>query len=99
MYFAIAMGLVGFAGFMAKTEGSDGHEIEAPSDLSEGEIRPLKANETEEIIVAKYKGKIHAVGNRCTYKGSRLTEGFMVDDKIVSPDYNCAYSVVTGMSE
>jgi len=95
----IAMALVGFAGFVAKSEGSDERELEAPSDLNEGETRAMKVNQDEEILVAKYKGKIYAVGNRCTYKGSPLSQGPMFDDKIVCPDHACSYSVISGTSE
>jgi nitrite reductase/ring-hydroxylating ferredoxin subunit len=73
--------------------------MEVPSDLSEGETRAMKVNEDDEILVAKYKGEIRAVGNRCTYKGSRLSQGPMFDDKIVCCDHACAYSIVTGRAE
>ena len=80
-------------------EGSDKEiEISFAEELGEGEMRELKVGEGEEdkILITRYQGKIHAVGNYCTHFGAPLNTGILFDDKVLCPWHGAGFNVVTG---
>jgi nitrite reductase/ring-hydroxylating ferredoxin subunit len=64
-------------------------------------MRALKIGPKDEdkILIAKYQGKIHALGNACPHFGAPMHTGLLVDDKLLCPWHTAAFSVVTGALE
>ena len=76
-------------------------EIDFASELQEGMKRPLKVGEKEgdKVLIARYNGKIYAVGALCSHFGVPLEYGEMFDDKLLCPAHGAAFSVVSGEPE
>ena len=53
----------------------------------------------DKVLISRYQGKIHAVGNYCTHFGAPLHTGQLFDDKVYCPWHAAAFSVVTGALE
>lgn len=64
-------------------------------------MRSLKfgKEDSQKILISKYKGKIYATGNFCSHKGVPLEGGMLFDDKILCPAHGAAFSVTTGAPE
>lgn len=63
--------------------------------------RVLKVGEadSDKVLIARYNGKIYAVGNFCSHFGVPLEYGEMFDDKLLCPAHGAAFSVVSGEPE
>jgi nitrite reductase/ring-hydroxylating ferredoxin subunit len=93
-----------FTSSSAQAEGvAETHEIEIEfaSDLKEGEMKELKVGPKDEdkVLISRYGGKLHAVGNYCSHFGAPLSTGLMFDDKVLCPWHAAAFNVVTGAVE
>jgi nitrite reductase/ring-hydroxylating ferredoxin subunit len=66
--------------------------------LKDGEARDLKVgpNDADTILVAKFNGKMYAVGNTCPHLGAPLSSGLFFGDKIICPWHGAAFNVVSG---
>ena len=51
------------------------------------------------MLIARYNGKIYAIGNFCSHFGVPLENGELFDDKILCPAHTAGFSVVTGEPE
>jgi nitrite reductase/ring-hydroxylating ferredoxin subunit len=73
-------------------------EISFASTLKDGEMKelPVGNGPQDKVLIAKYKGELHAVGNYCTHFGAPLSTGILFDDKVACPWHGAAFSVVTG---
>lgn len=69
--------------------------------MQEGEKRALKVGDKDEdkVLIAKYQGKLYAVGNFCSHFGVPLEGGAMFEDKVLCPAHSAGFSVVTGEPE
>lgn len=65
------------------------------SDLKDGEMREVSAGETK-ILLARVRGKYHAVGAHCTHYGAPLAEGFLDGERIVCPWHHACFDITTG---
>lgn len=76
-------------------------EIDFASDLKEGEMRPLKVNETDDgkVLIVKYNGEIYCVGNFCTHFGAQMHTGVLFEDKVMCPLHGAAFNITTGALE
>ena len=76
-------------------------EIDFANELEEGMKRVLKVGETDsdKVLIAKYNGKVYAVGNFCSHFGVPLEYGEMFDDKLLCPAHGAAFSVISGEPE
>lgn len=76
-------------------------EIDFASELQEGEKRVLKVGDkdSDRVLIAKYQGKIYAVGNFCSHFGVELGWGVIYDDKVLCPAHAAGFSIVTGQPE
>lgn len=85
----------------AAEESTQEIEIDFAADLKDGQMRELKVGpgEQDKVLVTRYQGKLHAVGNYCSHFGAPLSTGQLFDDKIVCPWHAAAFSVVTGALE
>lgn len=61
----------------------------------------LKVGEKDgdKILIAKYQGKIYAVGNFCSHFGVPLDGGVLYDDKVLCPAHAAGFSIITGAPE
>ena len=52
-------------------------EIDFSEQLKDGEMKPLKVGpkDNDKVLIARYQGKIYAVGNYCTHSGAPLHMG------------------------
>jgi nitrite reductase/ring-hydroxylating ferredoxin subunit len=52
-------------------------EIDFAESLKDGEMKDLKVGPGKEdkVLIARYEGKLHAVGNYCTHFGAPLNTG------------------------
>lgn len=53
----------------------------------------------DKVLISRYQGKLHAVGNYCSHFGAPMSTGLMFDDKVMCPWHAAAFSVVTGAVE
>ena len=76
-------------------------ELTGLDELTDGTVREVKTGygQADSILLARYKGKIHAFSAFCSFSGAPLTDGILFDDKILSPKYGCAYSIQDGSVE
>lgn len=76
-------------------------EISFADELGEGEMRDLKVGpkDDDKVLIVKYQGKIHSVGNYCTHFGAPMSTGVLVDDKVMCPWHTAGFSIVTGAHE
>lgn len=67
----------------------------------EGEKRVLKVGDKDEdkVLIARYQGKIYAVGNFCSHFGVELGYGVIYDDKVLCPAHAAGFSIITGEPE
>lgn len=50
----------------------------------------------DKVLISKYQGKIHAIGNYCTHFGAPLGTGVLFDDKVMCPWHGATFNIVTG---
>ena len=76
-------------------------EIENAEALKDGEMMALKVGEkdSDKILVARYKGKLFALGNFWTHFGVPLAQSVLFDDKVICPAHNAAFSIIDGYPE
>jgi len=102
--------LVGAAGvafigqqWMTTHADSNTKEVEIPNaeQINEGEMKELRVGDgdNDKVLVARYQGKLHSVGNYCTHFGAPLTSGVLFDDKVLCPYHSAGFSIVTGATE
>lgn len=68
------------------------------SDLKDGEMKEVSAGETK-ILLARVRGKYHAVGAHCTHYGAPLAEGVLSGERIVCPWHHACFDITTGNLE
>ena len=64
-------------------------------------MKELKVGPKDEdkVLVSRYNGKLHCIGNSCPHFGAPLGTGVMFDDKVLCPWHGASFSVVTGALE
>jgi len=55
--------------------------------------------EEDKVLIARYKGTLRCTGNYCSHFNLPLSKSIMVDDKVVCPFHNAAFSILTGEPE
>lgn len=96
-----------FKGFSSTVEAEETksafkeHEIPFLDELQEGEMRELKVGPKDEdkVLISKYQGKIHSVGNFCPHFGAPLSWGVLFEDKVLCPWHGAGFNIVTGAVE
>jgi NADPH-dependent 2,4-dienoyl-CoA reductase/sulfur reductase-like enzyme/nitrite reductase/ring-hydroxylating ferredoxin subunit len=64
-------------------------------ELKDGEMKQVSVNGTD-ILLARVKGKYHALGANCTHYGAPLVEGVLSDERIVCPWHHACFNATTG---
>ena len=91
--------------FQSKSAYADSNtaeiEIDFANELKDGDMKELKVGpkDDDKVLISRVQGKIHAVGNYCSYFGAPMSNGFLFDDKVLCPWHAAAFSVVTGAIE
>ena len=64
-------------------------------------MRALKVGpgDDDKVLVARYQGKIHSVGNSCPHFGAPMHTGVLFDDKVMCPWHSASFSIVSGALE
>jgi NADPH-dependent 2,4-dienoyl-CoA reductase/sulfur reductase-like enzyme/nitrite reductase/ring-hydroxylating ferredoxin subunit len=70
-------------------------KVATAGELSDGEMKQVSADGTD-ILLARVKGKYHAVGALCTHYGAPLAEGVLSNDRIVCPWHHACFNAATG---
>ena len=64
-------------------------------ELKDGEMKQVSVNGTE-ILLARIRGKYHAVGAHCTHYGAPLVEGVLSNERIVCPWHHACFNAAKG---
>jgi NADPH-dependent 2,4-dienoyl-CoA reductase/sulfur reductase-like enzyme/nitrite reductase/ring-hydroxylating ferredoxin subunit len=64
-------------------------------ELQDGEMKQVSVDGTE-ILLARVRGKYHAVGAHCTHYGAPLVEGALCNERIVCPWHHACFNATTG---
>ena len=65
------------------------------TELRDGEMKQVGAGGTQ-ILLARVKGKYHAVGPYCPHYGAPLVEGALNGERLVCPLHHSCFNVTTG---
>ena len=90
---------------LSQAEGNNSNTIEVEIDfageLKDGDMKELKVGpkDDDKVLISRYQGKLHAVGNYCSHFGAPMSTGLMFDDKVLCPWHAAAFNVVTGAVE
>lgn len=64
-------------------------------DLAEGLPRLVEVDGVR-IVLVRHKGRVHALGDRCSHFGGPLSEGWVFGDGLVCPWHGSRYCLSTG---
>ena len=70
-------------------------KVAARNDLSPGEMKQLKAGETE-ILLARHEDNFFATAAHCTHYGAPLAQGVLSGKRVVCPWHHACFDVSTG---
>lgn len=64
-------------------------------------MKELKVGEgkTDNVLITRYKGQLHAIGAYCSHFGAPLATGLLFDDKVLCPWHAAAFNVTSGELE
>ena len=71
-------------------------DVEIKNTPEEGQMMAMKVGDGLEVLISKYKGKVHAIGATSPHSGGSLANGVLVDDKLICANDGAAYSVTSG---
>ncbi len=69
--------------------------VATAEELRDGEMKQISAAGTE-ILLARIKGKYHAVAAHCTHYGAPLVDGVINGERIVCPWHHACFNAITG---
>lgn len=64
-------------------------------ELKDGDMKEVKVGETT-VLLARLKGKFHAIGGICTHYGGNLAEGSCRGERVYCPWHMSAFNMVSG---
>jgi nitrite reductase/ring-hydroxylating ferredoxin subunit len=70
-------------------------KVASIKDLSPDKMIGVKA-EGNDVLIANLAGKYYAIGNKCTHRGCKLSEGKLKDGNITCPCHSSVFDVKTG---
>jgi nitrite reductase/ring-hydroxylating ferredoxin subunit/thioredoxin reductase len=65
------------------------------NEFADGEMKQVSANGAE-VLLARVRGKFHAVGAYCPHYGAPLVEGVLSGDRLVCPWHHSCFDITTG---
>ena len=70
-------------------------KIATTKELSEGKMMLVEANGSP-ILLVNIKGEYYAIGNKCTHRGCKLSNGTLNGDIIKCKCHGSSFNVKTG---
>src|SRR5688500_11747343 len=71
------------------------YDVAGADDLGEGQMRAVKAGETE-VLLVRIGGELHALGAHCTHYGAPLADGVLSGTRIVCPWHHACFDAASG---
>ena len=71
------------------------YKVAAVDDLADGEMKMVKAGETEVLLVRR-NGEFVALGAHCPHYGAPLADGLLHGDRIVCPWHHACFHAGSG---
>ena len=71
------------------------HRLCAAADIAEGESRPFSVNGTH-LALFRYRGRFHAVDNRCPHMGYPMSKGSIRDGVLICHWHHWEFDLNTG---
>ena len=71
------------------------HRLCAAADVAEGESRPFSVNGTH-LALFRYRGRFHAVDNRCPHMGYPMSKGSIRDGVLICHWHHWEFDLDTG---
>uniref|UniRef100_A0A1A9VWX2 Rieske domain-containing protein n=1 Tax=Glossina austeni TaxID=7395 RepID=A0A1A9VWX2_GLOAU len=65
-------------------------------EVREHEMKEFEFTHGRKVLIAKYRGQIHALGNMCTHSGAPLQAGVLGDGRIRCPWHGACFNIETG---
>ena len=66
------------------------------ADLAENEMKEVDMGEDRKVLVIKQKGKITAIGAKCSHYGAPLVNGVLGEGRIRCPWHGACFNIETG---
>ena len=66
------------------------------NQINDGEMKAVKVDEKNKILLTKVDNKIFAVGASCTHYGAPLEDGVLFNGKIICPWHHACFSAKNG---
>jgi nitrite reductase/ring-hydroxylating ferredoxin subunit len=70
-------------------------KVAETTDIPEGKMKMVTVS-GQEVLISNIKGNFYAIGNRCTHRGGRLSEGYLEDYVVKCPLHGSKFDVRTG---
>ncbi len=70
-------------------------KVATTSEIPLGKMKMVKL-EGKEILIANVEGKYYALGNICTHRGGKLSEGTLQGTVVTCPRHGAKFDVATG---
>jgi len=70
-------------------------KVASTKDLSPNKMIGVKA-ESNDILIANFAGKYYAIGNSCTHRDCKLSDGKLKDGSITCPCHGSVFDIKTG---
>ena len=70
-------------------------KVASTKDLSAGKMIGVE-NSGQKMLVANINGSFHAIGNVCTHRGCKLSEGNLNGENVQCPCHGSVFNVKTG---
>lgn len=70
-------------------------KVARASEIPLGKMKMVKL-EGKEILIANVEGKYYALGNICTHRGGKLSEGTLQGTVVTCPRHGAKFDVATG---
>ena len=64
--------------------------------LNDGEMKAVKIDKENKILITKVNNKIFAIGSNCTHYGAPLDEGVLFENRIICPWHHACFSAKNG---
>jgi nitrite reductase/ring-hydroxylating ferredoxin subunit len=70
-------------------------KIASTKDLISDKMMGVKVDD-KEILIANLAGKYYAIGNNCTHRGCKLSEGILKGSSVQCPCHGSTFDIKTG---
>ena len=64
-------------------------------EIPEGKMKPVEV-EGVSVLLANIAGEYHAIGNKCTHRGCKLSSGALNGETVKCPCHKSIFNIKTG---